>query len=462
MSTQTPSALQGTLRSPGAKFFVIGLIGFFLLIPASMVWMLVTERQDRAAGAQAEVAQSWGGAQTLGGVFISVPYETQQEMQTAKGIVIQQVRKTAIFLPEDITYKVGSRSDERKRGIFTVPVYDANVLVSGRFKRPVPGDIGSFADADMRWSEAVLVMPVSDPRAIRAGAKVEIDGRPRTIEPGTGLPNSAAQKGIHIGKLFENTAAGFSFRLEFGLKGSSSFAVVPGARTTRVEIASDWAHPSFSGAYLPDSSTISTDGFEAEWTVPHLALSMPLAFNAGMETRFGLSSDQNLGVRFYQPVDQYALVDRAIKYAVLFIGSVFVTVFVLESRSGRAVHSAQYALMGLALVLFYVLLLALAEHIGFMLAYGVAGLATTVLVSAYCARLLASRWLGALIAGLLTTVFGLLYLFLQMQDFALLAGAIFAFVVLAAVMFSTASLDWSGRGSATPVAAPSGQGQTVT
>lgn len=457
MSTQPPAALQGALRSPGAKFFIIGLIGFILLIPASMVWVLVTERQDRAAEAQADVAQSWGSAQTLGGVFISVPYETQQEMHSAKGVVIQQVRKTAVFLPEEITYKVGSRSDERKRGIFTVPVYDAAVQVTGRFKRPVPGDIGNLVDADVSWSEAVLVMPVSDPRAIRAGAKVQIDGRARTIEPGTGLPGHLTQRGIHIGQLFDSTPTGFGFELEFGLKGSTAFTVVPGARTTRVEIASDWAHPSFSGASLPDASTISEDGFEAEWTVPHLALSMPLAFNAERETRFGLNSDQGLGVKFYQPVDQYALVDRAIKYAVLFIGSVFVTVFVLETRSGRAVHGAQYALMGLALVLFYVLLLALAEHIGFMLAYGVAGLATTALVSTYCARLLASRALGALVAGLLTTVFGLLYLFLQMQDFALLAGAIFAFVVLAAVMFSTASLDWSGRGTATPAEAPTGK-----
>lgn len=456
MSTQSLSAMQGALRSPGVKFFVIGLIGFFLLIPASMVWMLVTERQDRAAGAQAEVAQSWGAAQTLGGVFISVPYETQQEMHTAKGVVVQQVRRTALFLPEDITYEVGSRSDERKRGIFTVPVYDAKVLVSGRFKRPVAGDIGNLTDADMVWSEAVLVMPVSDPRAIRAGARIEIDGRSRIIEPGTGLRSRVPQKGIHVGRLFESTPSGFSFRLEYGLKGSTSFAVVPGARTTHVEMVSDWAHPSFSGAYLPDSSTISEDGFTAEWTVPHLALSMPLAFSAEMDTGIGLGSDQSLGVRFYQPVDHYALVDRAIKYAVLFIGSVFIAVFVLETRSGRAVHGAQYALMGLALVLFYVLLLALAEHIGFMMAYGAAGLATTALVSTYCARLLASRLLGALIAALLATVFGLLYLFLQMQDFALLAGAIFAFVVLAAVMFSTASLDWSGRGGANPVAAPSG------
>ena len=294
--------------------------------------------------------------------------------------------------------------------------------------------------------------PIRAPFAL--SAKVQISDRDRTIEPGTGLAGHLTQRGIHIGQLFDSTPSDFSFRLEFGLKGSTAFAIVPGARTTRVEMASNWAHPSFSGASLPDASTISEDGFAAEWTVPHLALSMPLSFTAGMETRFGLSSDQNLGVRFYQPVDQYALVDRAIKYAVLFIGSVFVTVFVLESRSGRAVHSAQYALMGLALVLFYVLLLALAEHIGFMLAYGVAGLATTALVSTYCARLLASRWLGALIAGLLTTVFGLLYLFLQMQDFALLAGAVFAFVVLAVVMFSTASLDWSGQRNANPVAAP--------
>ena len=136
MSTQTVSGMQVALRSPGVKFFVIGVIGFFLLIPASMVWILVTERQDRATEAQADVAQSWGSAQTLGGVFISVPYETQQEMHSAKGVVVQQVRKTAVFLPEEINYKVGSRSSERKRGIFTVPVYDATVEVSGRFKRP--------------------------------------------------------------------------------------------------------------------------------------------------------------------------------------------------------------------------------------------------------------------------------------------------------------------------------------
>ena len=457
MTSQSPSALLGALRSPGVKFFIVGLIGLFLLIPASMVWVLVAERQDRANSAQAEVARSWGGEQTLGGVIISVPYETQAEVQTAKGIVVHSVGKTAIFLPEDLSYTVGSKSEERKRGIFTVPVYDGSVSISGRFNRPDPEDLGLDAGADFKWSEASLSVPVSDPRAIRAGAKIEIDGRPRIIEPGSGLPRSAARKGIHVGKLFASGPSGFSFRLEFGLKGSTSLSVTPGARTTRVEMVSDWPHPSFSGAYLPDSSSISKDGFEAGWTVPHLALSMPLAFSIGHTDVSGMFSSEDLGVRFYQPVDHYALVERAIKYAVLFIGSIFVAVFVLETRSGRPVHGAQYALMGLALVLFYVLLLALAEHIGFMAAYGAAAVATTALVSTYCAKLLASRLRGGLIAGLLSTVFGLLFLFLQMEDFALLAGAIFAFAVLAVVMFSTASLDWTGRGNAA-VAVPAGDG----
>ena len=387
-----------------------------------------------------------------------MPYETQEEVQTARGVVVQRVGKTAIFLPEEITYSVGSKSDERKRGIFTVPVYDATVSVAGRFKRPDPEDLGLDAGADIKWAEASLSVPVSDPRAIRAGAKIEIDGRARTIEPGAGLPHNVVHKGIHVGKLFAGGPAGFSFRLELGLKGSTSFSVVPGARTTRVEMISDWPHPSFSGSYLPDGSSISGDGFKAEWTVPHLALSMPLAFSVGQSADFGTVSGETLGVRFYQPVDHYALVERAIKYAVLFIGSIFVAVFVLETRSGRAVHGAQYALMGLALVLFYVLLLALAEHIGFMAAYGVAAIATTALVSVYCGKLLMSRLRGGLIAGLLATVFGLLYLFLQMEDFALLAGAIFAFVVLAVVMFSTASLDWSGRGATTSTPEPSADG----
>lgn len=457
MTSQIPSAL-GALRTPGVKFFVIGLVGFLLLIPTSMVWLLVAERQDRARDASQEIARSWGGQQSVAGPFIAVPYETVRTVQTESGLETQTVRSTAIFLPETVDWTIEAAPESRKRGIFEIAVYDARVRAAGGFAAPDPESLGLGEDAVVYWQEAVLSLPISDPRAIRAGATIEINGRAREVEPGSGLKGRNAQTGVHIARPFGAQPSALTFNLDVGLKGSDTLSVAPGARETKVKMASSWAHPSFSGAYLPDRRDVSDAGFEAEWTISHLALSAPLAFSADDAVAFGLSSDQRFGVRFYQPVDHYALVNRSLKYAVLFIGSVFVAVFVLEARSGRSVHIAQYALMGLALVLFYVLLLAFAEHAGFLPAYAIATAATTGLIAVYCARLLASAVMGAVIAGLLGAIFGLLYLFLKLEDYALLAGAIFSFAILAMVMFSTLTLDWSGRGG--PVARQKSGGET--
>lgn len=445
MASQISSAL-GAFRTPGVKFFIIGFVGLLLLIPASMVWLLVAERQDRARDASREIAKSWGGQQTVAGPLVAVPYETFRTVQTDRGLQSQTVRSTAIFLPEAVAWDIKAVPESRKRGIFDIAVYDARVKASGRFAAPNLDSLGLGEDAVVYWQEAVLSLPISDPRAIRSGATIEIDGRVREVEPGSGLKGRHAQTGVHIARPFGDQPSALTFKLDVGLKGSDTLLVAPGARETKVKMASSWAHPSFSGAYLPDRRDVSDAGFDAEWTISHLALSTPLAFSADDGVAFGLGSDQSFGVRFYQPVDHYALVNRSLKYAVLFIGSVFVAVFVLEARSGRSVHVAQYALMGLALVLFYVLLLAFAEHAGFLPAYAIATAATTGLIALYCARLLASAAGGLLVAGLLGAIFGLLYLFLKLEDYALLAGAIFAFVILAIVMFSTLSLDWSGRG----------------
>jgi inner membrane protein len=216
-----------------------------------------------------------------------------------------------VFLPEEIKYSVSSKSEERKRGIFTVPVYDATVTVSGRFKRPDPREIGIAAEDDIDWSKAVLSVPISDPRGIHSDPAFEIDGRARSIEPGSALQRSNLQKGIHVVKLFEGASSTLDFRLKVGLKGSSALFVTPAARSTQVEMVSDWPHPSFSGTYLPNTSSISAEGFTADWAVPHLAMSVPLAFSTGPADHFGQISAQSLGVRFYQPVDHYALVERA-------------------------------------------------------------------------------------------------------------------------------------------------------
>ena len=228
-----------------------------------------------------------------------------------------------------------------------------------------------------------------------------------------------------------------------------SLEVAPVARETRMSMTSDWPHPSFSGAFLPTERSISKGGFTASWRVPHLARSVPQAWSlasAGID-RF---RPYQFGVQLYKPVDFYDLVARAAKYAVLFLALAFMAVFVIELVSGRRVHPVQYLFVGLAMIFFYVLLLSLAEQLGFALAYLLASAASGGMLSVYVGRVLESRRHGIVMLAAFGLLYGLLYLILRLEDYALLAGAILGFAALTAVMFATLRVDWSGRTAASP------------
>jgi inner membrane protein len=212
-------------------------------------------------------------------------------------------------------------------------------------------------------------------------------------------------------------------------------------------MTSDWPHPSFSGAFLPVDRSVRVDGFAASWRVPHLARSVPQAWSLATANLDRLRPYQ-FGVQLIQPVDFYGLVTRAAKYGVLFLSLAFMAVFVLELLSGRRVHAVQYLFAGLAMVFFYVLLLSFAEQIGFAPAYAVAAAASGGMLSLYFGKILASRSRGAIMFAVLLTLYGLLYLILNLEDYALLAGAILGFVALTTIMFATLRVDWSGGRSA--------------
>jgi inner membrane protein len=215
-------------------------------------------------------------------------------------------------------------------------------------------------------------------------------------------------------------------------------------------MTSDWPHPSFSGAFLPTDRSIRADGFSASWRVPHLARSVPHAWSlatAGID-RF---RPYQFGVQLYQPVDFYQLVTRAAKYAVLFLAFAFMAVFVLELVSARRVHPVQYLFVGLAMVFFYVLLLSIAEQIGFGLAYLMAGAATSGMLSVYVGMALQSRVRAGVMLVVLLVLYGLLYLTLTLEDYALFVGAILGFAALTTVMFATLRVDWSGQATPSPL-----------
>lgn len=447
-------------RSPAFKFFLISFLILLLLIPLLIVSGLVSEREGRSREVERDVARTWGGAQQLTGPFIVVPYMVRIETKDGDKLIAQTQERRAVFLPEDLTISGTGASKVLHRSIFDINVYTASLAVSGRFAAPDMNEIDPNA-ISVRWRDATLVLALSDVAGLKEAATVTINGRESIpFAPSLGVPGTYTS-GMHA-KLSGAPSAiegdtalkDFSFQANLVFTGSGTMTIAPAARETRFELTSDWAHPSFMGAFLPVDRTVSEKGFSAKWRVPHLARSVPQAWmlaDGGFE-RF---SQHQFGVAFYQPLDFYGLVTRALKYGILFLAVGFMGVFMLELLSGKRVHSVQYLFVGLAMVFFYVLLLSLAEHIGFTPAYIAASVATGGMLSTYVSRALESARSGLIMAALFALLYGFLYLILQLEDYALLAGAGLGFVALTVVMFATLRIDWSGLG-ATSIRGPAG------
>jgi inner membrane protein len=439
-------------NSPAFKFFLICFLILLLLIPLLIVLGLVSERESRASEVKGEVARTWGGTQQITGPFIVVPYTVRVETRDGDKRLEQIQERRAVFLPYDLSINGKGKSNVLHRSIFDVSVYTATLSLEGRFLSPDMGDVDSNAVA-VRWRDAILVLGLSDVSGLKEATTLKINGAEELpFAPSLGLAVTNLN-GIHV-RLAQAQSVlvsadappqPFSFHADLVFSGSSSLAFAPAARETRVALTSDWPHPSFMGAFLPAERTITAEGFSASWRVPHLARSVPNAWSladAGIE-RF---QPYHFGVTFYQPVEFYDLVTRAVKYGVLFLALGFMGVFVMELVSEKRVHPVQYLFVGLAMVFFYVLLLSLSEHTGFTLAYLAASAATGGMLSLYVGKALASTRSGFVMLALFLVVYAFLYLILRLEDYALLAGALLGFTALTAVMFATLRVDWSAGG----------------
>jgi inner membrane protein len=446
------AALQRLARSPAFKFFLIAFLILLLLVPLVLVFGLVSEREGRAREVEREVARIWGAAQQVSGPFLIVPYTVRLEVAQGDKRVEQMQERRAVFLPEQLDVKADISSKILHRSIYDVVVYTARVAFAGRFLVPEMSEVAADVQA-VRWADATLALGLSDVSGLKEAASLTVNGqRQLPFAPSLGIP-AATPNGIHV-KLAaagDQVLAGsdaptkpFEFKLELVFGGSSSLDFAPVARETRLAMTSDWPHPSFSGAFLPVERSISSTGFGASWRVPHLARSVPQAWSLAT-TGIDRFRPYQFGVQLFKPVDFYSLVTRAAKYAVLFLALAFMAVFVLELVSTRRVHPVQYLFVGLAMVFFYVLLLSLAEQIGFPLAYLIASGASGAMLSLYVSKVLESRPQGLVVLVVFVVLYGLLYLILSLEDYALLAGAILGFAALTTVMFTTLRVDWSGQ-----------------
>lgn len=432
-------------RSPGLKLLVIVLLTVAMAIPLFLVQMAVFDRQKTAEGAQADIAQGYGGAQTVAGPVLLIPY-TLATTQIVDGKEVKVPQEfTAVLLPDDLNYRAKVETETRSRGIFPVPVYRANIDMKARFaKAALAGAVPQ--GAEVSWKDAAVAVLVSDARGLADNVALNANGQTLSFEPGAnwgvGPIGNQQQHVVAIqAKANLQDAADLALDTHFVLRGSREFSLSPLGRRTTASIDSPWASPSFFGAFLPSERQVTHDGFRAAWTVPYLARGFGQVF-AGKEEALQSVVSQAFGVRFYQPVDHYQLVQRALKYAILFVALGFLVFFVVETVSERRVHVVQYAMSGAAQVLFYLLLLSIAEHTGFTLAYGIAATATVALTTLYAASALASWWRGLVICVVLSGLYAMLYFILNSEDNALLMGSCVLFAALAGTMFFTRKIDW--------------------
>ena len=457
---------RGGERTPGSKLLLAILIGLALAIPLFSVWLLVYDRQTQSEQAAASITEGWGGPQAVSGPLLVIPYRataTETVVEGGQSVTrSHEVMRELSLAPEVVELSTDIRPERRKRSIYEAVVYDARVAGKARFAFPPDLARHGVAPADMDLGRAELRFGLSDPRGLGANPRVVADGRSLRLQPGGG---SGGGRGFFAWL----DAAGLTERpmtvdFAFDFRGNASLSLAPQAGDTRWTVRSAWPHPSFGGSFLPARRRVGEAGFEANYRVGNLALGRSLVStgDAGASNLVeriappsrampGAVADsgaaQTAHISLIEPVDLYSLVNRATKYGFLFIGFTFLALLMFDVIAGIRISPVEYLLMGAALVLFFVLLLAFAEVIGFAAAYVLASAAIAGLNTAYSAAILKSWRRALLIGGLLVALYAVLYILLNLEAFSLLIGSLLLFAALAGVMYGTRRIDWSGAGS---------------
>ena len=430
-------------RSPGLKFLLVAAITVAMSVPLFFIFLALVEREDYAREAEADIARGWGGAQVLGGPVLAVPYTINESSRAADGVVTTaEVRRLAVFLPKTLTAEVTSQTQVRKRGIFEVNVYTADAVLQGAFERPDFAEFG-FAPKSIAWDQALLLVSINDLQGLSENVSVAW-GAERTavaFRPGLAPEFGVALPGINARVAVNKDGGDIPFDLTVKLKGTRELLLSAAGGETVVTAKGNWPHPSFQGSFLPTERSVQPEGFTASWRIPHLARNLPQSMPTP-ETVFNGLMSATFGVSFVQPVNFYLLVQRALKYALLFIGLAFLSFFLIETLSGSRIHGVQYLLIGGAQVVFYLLLLSFAEQIGFDASYLLAAVATVGLISAYAWAALKSSSRALVVFAVLATLYALLFLLLKQEDYALIIGASAAFAAVAVTMYVTRNVDW--------------------
>jgi inner membrane protein len=348
-------------------------------------------------------------------------------------------------LPEALRVDGTVDPETRRRGIFEVVLYRVTLHVSGRLAMPDFSEWRVPAE-DVLWDDAALSLGIPDLRGVEKEPALRWDREQLMFQPGVGEVDLYAS-GMHaaIRNLRDAALGTHEFAFDLALAGSEELSFVPSGKETEVKLSSSWPDPSFSGAFLPTERAVDARGVRAVWKVSYFGRPYPQRWRRGDTVASSLAQQTTasaFGLRLLDPVDFYRMSDRAVKYATLFVVLTFLGFGLFEILDRRRIHPVPYLLVGLALCLFYLILLSVSEELGFGAAYAIGTLATLVVIAGYATKVLGGKRRGAAMAGLLAGLYGYLYVLLQLQDYALLLGTVGLFGILASVMYLTRNLDW--------------------
>lgn len=423
------------------KVGVIIFITLLLLIPTEMIKNLILERESTKNEAISEVSSKWAEAQTITGPFISIPYyryvkEVSKNDSTEK---IVQIKEYIHILPSELKISGDINPEKRHRGIYDIVVYNSKLDIAGTFNK---FDISALdiPAKNILFDKAEFVVGINDLRGIEEQVTLSWGSEEVFFNPGVSS-NDVVTSGINaVLNINPSDSSSYNFKLSLDLKGSQLLYFTPVGKVTDINLASEWQNPSFNGAFLPDNREVTESGFKANWNVLHLNRNFPQMWVGSQH----YVSDSAFGIDLLVPVDNYQKSYRSIRYAILFIVFTFLVFFFIEVLNKVFIHPIQYILVGVALIVFYTLLLSLSEHMTYNLAFIVSALSTLLLITGYVKAILKSFKFALLISGILTVLYTFIFVIIQLQDYALLIGSIGIFIILGLVMYFSRKIDWYG------------------
>jgi inner membrane protein len=444
---QSQQEPRGFMQSTTARVIMIGVLTLALLLPLGYVANLIEEREHLQENVKQEMSTQWGESVYFYGPVLKVPYtsytDTQVIDQTTKKVVINRTATTeyAYFFPETLNADAKVKTEEKYRNNYKTTVFSSTIGFNGFYNSP-DFSKGDIKPENVQWEKATILINTDNLKSINGALNITLNGKTYAFEP-VAQPEKSKIDALETTALNQDLITGkIDFKLKIGYNGTESISMVPIGKLTSVNMESNWPDPKFTGNFLPaDKHIDAVKGFTANWKVSNL--NRPF-----VQQYFGSLPDLRsftLDTEFHIKNNEYQQNLRAAKYGFLVIGLTFLIFFLIQTISKIYIHIFQYSMIGLALIMFYTLLISITEHSSFNLAYAIAGTAVVAMITLYTHTVLKQRKLTLLVGSSLAVLYTFIYVIIQLEDYALLAGSIGLFAILGTVMYFSRKIDWGNN-----------------